>query len=223
MIETLLVAGLIAVLLFVSLVILGVVSLNITHNVSGFVAASDGVSLTDNEGIIASPASVLAAQPGVLTTHTTNTTGSLTMTNASHGIITGQRIDIYWTGGQCYGAVAGTVAGAVVPIASVSGGSNLPASSTAVTVGIPLQTTFSLTGNNLTALVLSTPQNGYFVFDASSSDVLAEYVVGGRVFTWDTTAPAANPLAGLVPTSVWMSHSYVSGPVTTMQAAAITH
>lgn len=206
------------------LFILGVVTVTVQKNISGgLISASMTQSVTDNVGVLANP-NVPAAQPGVLTTHTTNTTGTMTMTNSNHGITTGQRIDIYWTDGQCYGAVAGTVSGTSVPIASVSGGSNLPASSTAVVVGIATSAPFNLTGNNLQALILAaTSASGYFVINDGSSDDFAAFVSAGFVYAWIKGDVAANPLATYTPTTVFISHNSIAGAVPGMQAAAVTH
>ena len=206
---------------------LKVVSQVFNNSTSGQTGGQSSVTITAN-GSVKGSALVPAAQPGVLTTHTTNTTGSLTMTNSNHGIITGQRIDIYWTGGQCYGAVAGTVAGSVVPIASVSGGSNLPASSTAVTIGICTSAAFEATGNNVTSLVCCPPINNpvaldsYFVFaSVAPADILTEYVITGTFFQWYTGNGVTNPLAGLVPLKVWMSHDDTAS-AQTLECAATT-
>jgi hypothetical protein len=198
-------------------------SITISTTVTGEVAAAQTVIVEDDGLVKAAPLTILAAQPGTLTTHTTNTTGSLTMTNSGHGIVTGQRIDIFWDGGQCYGAIAGTVAGSVVPIASVSGGSNLPASSTVVTVAIPKSAPLSVVGNNLQALILSSPQMSYFVLNDGSSDVFAAVVQTGGVYTWAIGSGVANPLATFTPIKVWMSHTLTTAPVTTMKAVALVH
>ena len=207
---------------FVFSILLGLVSVTVQRTVNGYVSGTQSTTLSDVAGVTADP-TILAAQPAVLTTHTTNTTGTLTMTNSSHGISTGQRIDIFWTGGQCYGAVAGTVSGTTVPIASVSGGSNLPSSSTPVTVGIPIQAAFVVTGNNLQSLVLVAGQPGYFVFDASGTDEYAAYFPTAGVNTWSVGDIGTNPLATFSITTVWISTNYVTASVTTSLAAAITH
>ena len=196
-------------------------TISLGKSISGLVTAGSSVSASDVTGIVAGP-TVPAAQPGVLTTHTTNTTGSLTMTNANHGIITGQRIDIYWTGGQCYGAVAGTVSGLVVPIASVSGGSNLPASSTAVIIGISTVAAFPCTGNNIQGLVASSSKLSYFVFN-SGSDIVALLVQAGDLYEWYVGATYANPLASSTPTVVYMSHNDITQAHTDLQTACVTH
>jgi len=197
-------------------------SIKITKNVSGLVSASEVVTQSDVQGLLANP-TVIKAQPAVLTTRTNNTAGTLTMNNNSHGITTGQRVDLYWSGGQCYGAIVGTVAGTSVPIASVSGGSVLPSTSTNISVGIATSAPFNCTGNNIQALVLSTPQTGYFVFNNGSTDVYAALVQGGNIYTWDVSESYTNPLASQVPTKVYMSHTNLTGSISLMNAQAVTH
>jgi hypothetical protein len=209
-------------LLCVALTVLGVASLGISVSLSGVVNKTSTATKTDDSSVVANP-SVPVAQPGVLAVHTTNSTGSLTMTNSGHGIVTGQRFDLYWSGGHCYGAVAGTVAGLTVPIASVSGGDNLPAAATPVTVGIATSAPFNAVGANMTAMALVTPQNGYFVFADGGGDLYAAYVTAGFIDTWKMGDVRANPLVAGTPTKVWMSHDYVTAAVGDMTAAAITH
>lgn len=221
------VAGLLVLLLTVGGA-LGLVTLQVTKTLYGYFAGNSTVTITDLHGETANP-TVPVAQPGVLTTHSTNTTGTMTMTNALHGITTGQRIDIYWSGGQCYGAVAGTVSGTSVPIASVSGGSNLPASSTAVVVGIATVAVFNVVGNNLSALA-ATPglgQDGYIVFNDGTNDDLALYIpnsgTNGGLYEWDNSQGSASPLATYTITKVYMSHDNTAAAVTSMTAIALSH
>ena len=200
--------------------------MQMTKNVSGYFSGSESITLTDNEGISANPP-IPAAQPAVLTTRTNNTSGSLTMTNSNHGITTGQRVDLYWAGGQCYGAVVGTVAGTTVPIASVSGGANLPIATTAIQVGISTSVSFAFTGNNLTALAaqLGTgPTQGYFVLNNGSSDVAAFGLANlNELYTWYAGNGITNPVAAATPTLVYLSHNYVTGAVTGQQISVLTH
>jgi hypothetical protein len=200
-------------------------TLNYTTQISGAVQASTSVSVSDSVLQQSGPTSIPAAQPGTLT-HTTNTTGTILMTNAGHGITTGQRVDIYWSGGQCYNATVGTVSGLSVPISAVSGGSNLPSTGTTVYVGIATQVTLNVVGNNLTALLMQgVPASylGYFVFDASSSDDYAALITGGYFGGWKTGDTTTNPLATYTITSVWMSHSNPAAACTTMLATVLAH
>ena len=80
---------------------------------------------------IALPA-LIAAQTGTLTTRTSDTVGTATL-GSGHGILTGEIVDIYWSGGVRYGVTVGTVAGTSVPF-SLGGGDVLPIATTAITV-----------------------------------------------------------------------------------------
>ena len=205
------------------LMLLGVVSVQVSRRITGGVSMSEAITVSDSNSININP-TVIAAQPGVLTTRTNNTAGSLTMTNTGHGISTGQRVDLYWSGGQCYGAVVGTVSGTTVPIASVSGGDVLPSATTAIKVGIATSSPFSLTGNNLSGLFCSPgATDAYFVFNDGGADDLAIYLPAGYVYDWEDTNGVTNPLAGTTPTLVYVSHDTTTGSVTTLQAAALFH
>ena len=213
--------------------------------VSG-VASTGGNKITTDDGAeVAAPDSVLAAQAATLSTRVSATAGTLTMTSASHGIITGQRIDLYWSGGSCFGIIVGTVSGTSVPFTAVQGGDALPAAATAITVGICKRVPFSLTGDTMTALVCgraSAAVRCYFVFlEALSILALAVLNQSGRVYVWDGTnratgpvgsgpvgsaSPSAiilNPLSNTLPVEVWISHADTASADTTLQAAALKH
>jgi hypothetical protein len=178
----------------------------------------------DAEAVKVSGMTVPVAQPATLTVRTNNTDGSLTMTNAGHGIVTGQRLDLYWTGGKRFYAVAGTVAGAVVPFTgSTGGGDNLPIATTSLAVGIPTSAAFRVTGDNVTAILLSLPPgwNGYFAFDeAGTVENPAQYVAGGTPFSWP--GENSNILAGLTVTKLWVSHDNSVATVQP-QGGVLTH
>ena len=211
-------------LIFVTLAaVFGLVTMTLQRSVSGYANGNGNIMISDDNGITGNP-TVPAAQPVATFTHTTNSTGSMVMANSNHGIITGQRIDIYWPGGQCYGAVAGTVAGTTVPIASVSGGSNLPATNTTgVVVGICTSAPFDVIGNNLQALVMIAQQQGYFVFNDGTNDDYAALVNAAGMASWAVGDAGSNPLATYTITKVFVSHSFVTGSVTGNLAAAVVH
>lgn len=209
--------------------------------VGGLVASSGSNTGSDEGAEMASPASVDAAQPATLTTRSGNAAGTLTMTNSGHGIVTGQRIDLYWEGGSCFGVTAGTVSGTSIPFTLVQGGDVLPAANTAIIVGIPERVAFTLNGSDISALVCSrasTSVRCYFVF-TQLLGVLALAVLNqaDKVYVYDGTggygpvgssgqiwsAAALNPLAGTSPTHVWISHANTAAADTGLQAVALKH
>lgn len=209
-------------LFFAWLIFREAISMTITRSISGIISASETVSPSDESQIVASP-TIPAAKTGILTTRTNNTSGEITMDSAGHGISTGDRVDLFWADGQCYGAVVGTVAGAAVPIASVAGGSNLPAEDDAITVCKCVDAPFGFTGDNLTALAVYSAVRGYVIVADGSTNHAVYYLPAGRVDSWDSTQVTTNPVAGDTPTKAWFSHAQTSGSVTTMKAAALVH
>lgn len=183
------------------------------------VSGSESVTVTGESSILGNP-TVLAAQAGTLTTRTSGTAGTLTM-GASHGIITGQRIDLYWSGGKAHTAVVGTVAGTSVPFTAAVGDA-LPIATTAITVGIPNDCVFNCVGDNIQGIIAATgSSSGYIIFATSSADLLVEYVTPTTPFMYKNTDPGTNPLAGVTVAKVWFSHSSTTGSATDMKAAAV--
>jgi hypothetical protein len=213
-----------AVLAWVTLLKAGAAQARISINVSGTGAPS--VTSTNvynaNYNVVSNP-TVLIGQPASLTTRTSGTAGSLTMTNTGHGIVTGQRVDLYWNGGQCYGATVGTVSGTTVPITNVNGGSALPTMGTAITVGPTASTPFNVVGNNMQTLYSFAPNGGYIVYNNGTTDVYASYLGAGEVDCWQPTDVRANPLATFTTTIVYMSTPYTVGNVVGQLAVAFTN
>lgn len=213
--------------------------------VSGLLASGGVKSVSDDAAEIASPASVPAAQPGVLTTRSGDAAGTLTMTNAGHGIVTGQRFDLYWTGGSCFGVIAGTVSGTSVPFTRVQGGDVLPAATTAIIVGICQSIAFDVTGDSISALACghaTAAVRSYFVFlETLSVLALAVLNQAGQVYVWDGTTKATgpvgsgpvgsasisavtlNPLANTSPVEVWISHADTAAADIGLTCVALKH
>lgn len=148
---------------------------------------------------------VPAAKVGQLTTRTDNTTGTLTM-NAGHGIITGQKIDVYWVIANITyhrrQVVAGTVAGNSVPISGGTG-DNLPANMTAVTVGIPVVVDLNVNGNNIQAAQYIAARDGVVILTTAGGTEIHGTLVGdksgnlaGSAWDWYTGSSVANPFTG---------------------------
>lgn len=205
----------------VASLLLGAVTMQITRAISGVINANETVTANDESQIVASP-TIPAAADGDLTTRTSNTAGTLTMDSAGHGIATGDRFDIYWAGGQCYGAIAGTVAGASIPFTGAAG-DVLPAAATAIIACKCIDAPLGFTGNNLTAIAVYSTVRGYIVVADATTNHIVYYLPAGRVDSWDSTQVTVNPVAGDTPTKAWFSHAQTSGAVTTMKAAVLIH
>lgn len=149
---------------------------------------------------------VPVAQAGTLTTRTNGTDGTLTMISGSHGIITGQRMDIYWSGGYAYGATVGTVSGTSVPFTGAAGIA-LPIATTAVNAATPLKRVFSFTGNNLKAKLSYCAFESLFVYaNTSHAELGLDHNQASVVSEWYSTLNDTNPLSGAAVAEIWMSH-----------------
>lgn len=148
--------------------------------------------------------SVAAAKAGALTTRTDDNTGELTMA-ASHGITTGQRLDLYWEGGSRRGITVGTVAGNAVPI-DLGSGDNLPTESTEITAMVPVEESLVITGDDLKLLVASSTKRGQIVLEDSGGEELHIPLEAGSVYDWHTLKGSTNPIAGDSITKAFLSH-----------------
>jgi len=155
-----------------------------------------------NSGSIALEDTLSAAKSGTLTTRTDNNTGTLTMA-ASHGITTGQIIDIYWSGGVQRTVTVGTVATNEVPIDGGIG-DNLPADETAITAVVQKAINLAIDGDNadIIAVVLETVDKtlrtaANVQFLDAAADVIAEIdLVTNVPQVWDIEGGSANPFTG---------------------------
>lgn len=201
------------------------VSLTFTESITGTNISVSGrktATVSGDSSVIANPP-VLPAKAGTLTVRTSGTVGSLTMATG-HGITTGQRIDLYWTGGMCYGCVVGTVSGLVVPIASTEGGDAFPIATTAIKAGICNQVAFAVTGDNVQGLVANSgvAPRAQIVLHDGTDDLLRIAVTNdqGDSYGW-RSGTTTNPLAGVIPTRAYVSHDDTTRTITDIKAAAI--
>jgi hypothetical protein len=150
--------------------------------------------------------SLAAAKTGTLTTRTNGTDGTLTM-DAGHGFTTGQRLDIYWSGGSCYGATIGTVATNSVPFTGAQG-TALPVATTAITAMVPTSVAVAVVGNNAVSIGVGCPVGGNVIFADSGNATLAAVVLTSSVtsYVWTSAYGGTNPLAGATVAKVFISH-----------------
>jgi len=143
-----------------------------------------------------------AGKAGSLTTRTDNNTGTITMSDAGHGIQTGAKVDVYWDGGVQYDVTVGTVSGTSVPI-DLGSGDDLPTDSplTPVVVSLRSQINLDIDGDNLVLLALKQKYNSNTItadshidFQDSAGGEIAEVDLeanGPQV--WDIAGGSANP------------------------------
>lgn len=195
-------------------------TLRVTETASGFMQAGNTTTVSDELSMLAAP-TVGAAKTGTLTTRTSGTVGTLTM-SSGHGITTGSRIDIFWDGGSCHSCTVGTVATNSVPFTTAVGDA-LPAATTAVKVSKVDTVAFVAEGDDMTALVASSQQEGWVIFATDVADVYAFNASAGVSLLWYTGGLGVNPLAGESITKIYFSHNLTTAEVTTMQAGCLIH
>jgi hypothetical protein len=167
-------------------------------------------------------ASVAAAKPGTVTTRTDEDTGVLTMT-AGHGFVTGDYIDVFWSGGSRRHMAATVTLNAV----TIDGGEGdaLPATTTVIGAMVPVELAFTVDGEDCYAITVSTPVPGWIVFvDDSDLDIdegaYQFTTTGGGANVWAFGQGAENPLAGQTTSLVKFSHGDTTA-ARTMKVAAL--
>lgn len=185
---------------------------NATYNRALTVAdLSFGISATISSDVaIPFSLSIPAAKTGTLTTRTDNDTGVLTM-SAGHGIITGQRLDVFWSGGSRIGMTVGTVATNSVPIDGGSG-DNLPLNNTAITACVPTEQAFAVTGNSVVVLACGAALGGAVTFADSGNALIFSKTLTPAVksYVWCSVDGGTNPLAGGAVAKVFLSNASAS-------------
>lgn len=188
-------------------------SRNFTQTVAGM-AFNNSDSYSADNGVIAEE-SLDAAKTGTLSTRTSGTAGTLTM-ESGHGITDGQRIDIYWSGGSCYGATVGTVASLSVPFTGAAG-TTLPAQDTAITAMVPALETFDVVGNDAVVVAAGGDAACTVLLVNGGTVHLATVKTAAGSYVW-ITGDGTNPIAGDTITDVYLSHGSSSSAVTVRAA-----
>lgn len=181
--------------------------LTIAGDIGGI--AMNGQISRSADGRLAADPTVPAAQAGTLTTRTSDTAGTVTL-GAGHGLVDGDHVDLYWSGGRRYNVTVGTVAGNAVPI-SGGAGDNLPVQDAPLTVARQVQVapgTFS--GDALVAIGANCAQRGHLSFYDTTNLRHQLDLAAGEPWFWIAGSGPANPLAGFTITHVQASHEDVA-------------
>lgn len=195
-----------------------VLTTNYTASFLG-VGANQTTASPDAVGVVATP-TIPASKTGSLTTRSSDTAGTLTL-ESGHGITTGSRLDLYWSGGRRLGITVGTVSGTSVPI-SGGAGNILPADESAVTAMIPVSEPFAILDTDaVLGVFLSANTNASAVLiDAAVTSVAIFQCTGQQgSYIWQSGNGVDNPLATASDTAtVWMSHDSTSAQVVNLVA-----
>jgi hypothetical protein len=147
---------------------------------------------------------VAAGKDGTLTTRTDNDTGVVTL-GAGHGLVNGDKVDVFWTGGRRYGMTA-TVSGNAVTV-DLGGGDNLPAASTAVIVCKRQVVNAGFDPDDVTVLLITATRRVSIVFvDAGGATLLALDLGAGECCLWWTNSGIARPMVGNPVAAIWVGN-----------------
>lgn len=162
-----------------------------------------GKVIRSGETPLATEVTIPAAKTGTLTTRTDNDTGIITA-QAGHGLITGDHVDIYWSGGSRF-SMAATVSGNAVTL-DAGDGDNLPIATTAVTLSKRVAIDQGLDGAALKVLLVSMTRKGSVRFQDASVTVLAANLDAGEAYNWASGVGIANPLAATTVVQIFASN-----------------
>jgi hypothetical protein len=138
--------------------------------------------------------SLPAGKAGSLTTRTDNDTGVATL-SAGHGIITGDKVDVYWSGGMRYGMEA-TVSGNEVTI-DAGAGANLPAESTPLVVTKQVVQDFVFDGDCVQLIAMLATRRCHVDFvDAGGVSLFERELAADTPWAWAADTGVTTPITG---------------------------
>jgi hypothetical protein len=160
------------------------------------------------------PAALAVAKAGSLTTRTGDAVGVITM-SGGHGFVTGNIVDLYWSGGRRYG-VALTVASNELTTAdgAHTDGDVLPAQATAITVCLQTVISTDIDGDKAAALAVSleyaaaSTAKGHVHFCEADDTTVCDFDLDAdKPLLLDLDQDIANPLTGELIGVCYASHA----------------
>src|SRR6478752_3582463 len=175
--------------------------MNFVNSISGGGVQISGNAIRDTDSVSGFTPTLPKGKAGSLTTRTDSNTGVATL-GASHGIVTRDVVDVYWSGGRRYGMTT-TVSGNDVTIDGGTG-DNLPAQGDAVVVTKPVRINVGIDGDLLAGIALkleftdpqSTNRGHISFFDASNAQVTQLDLAANEAQPYDVAGGAANQFTG---------------------------
>ncbi len=159
----------------------------------------------DAESEIGLDIALPAGKSGSLTARSAADVGQVDLA-AGHGILVGDQVDVYWSGGQAHLFDVSAVNGDVVSI-EYGGGDDLPAQGTAVIVSLIVETNNAyITGNLLALLAAECDRRGQVHFTPYPDDGAKNIALAaGELWRWISREDTTNPLSGAVVDHVYCS------------------
>lgn len=150
-----------------------------------------------------------APDAGTLTTRTDNDTGVVTMTSGAHGLVTGDKVNVFWAAGSRH-AMGCTVAGSAVTI-DVGTGTNLPVESTAVQLCkiVELDTDWDGDLMEMLCMLAASSDMHIVLLDDAGAEALALDMLDGEPYIWFADGGVANPIVGDTIDDIYLSAAYL--------------
>ncbi len=190
-------------------------SVTLTHTV-----AIAGVTITQQQahtadgaiGYETQPTNLIpAAKTGSLTTRTDNTNGVVTA-QAGHGLVTSDKVDVFWVGGRRYGVTC-TVSGNAVTL-SGGAGDNLPVATTAVTLSKRRLVNLGFDGDALLMLIAGNDRRCNADFQAANgTSLLSVLMTPGEGYGGVSGVNGTNPLAATLVAQVLVGNADSTNPL----------
>lgn len=201
-----------------------VLSVTLTKSVSIGGRTVSGRIVRTAEGEFSETVTLAAGKAGTLSTRTDDNTGTLTL-GASHGITTGQIIDLYWSGGIRRTMTVGTVAGTSVPI-DLGVGDVLPAAATAIVACVQTVVNFDFDGDEAILVAASATRRSSVEFQQDAGTVIKSLDLGksgtdGEAWDWANNGDVANPFVGVDVGKVVVSNGSSAGTNTVVFGAVL--
>jgi hypothetical protein len=147
------------------------------------------------EGQLGQEVTLPAGKAGTLTTRTDDNTGVATLATG-HGIVTSDKVDVFWADGVRYGMTANVTGDAV----TVDGGAGdvLPAATTPVVVTKEVEINADFDGDDALIVAAMSTKRAHLQFVAADNSILfaIELANANEPWTWVSGQGIANPLTG---------------------------
>ena len=147
------------------------------------------------EGQLGQEVTLPAGKAGTLTTRTDDNTGVATLATG-HGIVTSDKVDVFWADGVRYGMTANVTGDAV----TVDGGDGdvLPTATTPLVVTKEVEINADFDGDDALIVAAMSTKRAHLQFVAADNSILfaIELANANEPWTWISDQGIANPLTG---------------------------
>lgn len=132
------------------------------------------------------------AKSGTLTTRTSGTVGVITLATG-HGIIGGDKVGLYWAGGQCDADVTGDTS-TTISITTIAGGDALPSAATVIIAGKIAESSIVMSTDDIKAFAIYAGGAGKVAIRSLSDPLLSRQFSAAGQYSWFTDSGITNPV-----------------------------